>query len=106
MKKFKTDGCSVISFIWKLLFKLKIVKNELLPFHFHCVEHDKFYYEGGTKKERYFADCLLMAKIAKQGYPICSFIVFLAVRFGGMPYLPFPWRWGFGHKYFKNYTKD
>ena len=48
MKEFKTDECSVISAIWKFITKKK------LPFYMHCIEHDKAYWQGGTKKERYF----------------------------------------------------
>lgn len=99
IKPFKTDGCSLISPLWKLLHKFKLVNFEKLPFHSYCVEHDKAYWKGGTAKERFYYDCLLMAKVAKGGRPIVAFIMYLAVRIGGVPWLPFPWRWGFGYGY-------
>lgn len=83
---FKSDGCS------------------LFPdcdYRDCCVEHDKAYYNGGSWKERWRADRRLFKCVAnKKGWwhkPLAP-LMWLGVRIGGVPFLPTPFRWGFGRK--------
>ena len=71
-----------------------------------CVIHDKAYWQGGTKSERKQADINLMCCIAQQGHPFMALFMYCGVQIGGHPLWPFPWRWGYGYKWFKNYTKE
>lgn len=75
------------------------------PWRAACVEHDYEYWRGGTKIQRLQADLRLRASVAGAGHPVWAFLMFWAVRVGGHPYLPFPWRWGFGHSWPRGYTK-
>lgn len=112
MEKFKTDGCSGFMSLsyskyknleYFLLQKEKTKDFDKLPWHNDCVEHDYVYYGGGTWKDRKIADTELMRAVAKRGYPYWAIIMYLAVRFGGHPLYPLPWRWEFKYKYnYKN----
>lgn len=89
MKKFKSDGCT-----W-------------FPegnWHECCVEHDKAYFKGGSKKQRLKADISLLSCVSLKGHPYISVIMFLGVRFFGHPYWPHRIRWGYGRKYFDSCT--
>lgn len=94
MKKY--DGCSgYMSAAWKLLFK------NAPPWEQDCDEHDQWYADGGTALDRETADQVLMASVTLRGYPILGFLMWLAVRIGGHPIFPLPWRWGFKQDYLK-----
>lgn len=91
---FTTDGCSAgMSAGWKLLF------GQLPPWQGHCVAHDRLYWAGGSAAERRRADAILFAEVAAMGHSVWAWIIWLAVRVGGHPLLPFPWRWGYGWSY-------
>jgi hypothetical protein len=45
-----------------------------------------------------------MAGVTLNGHPIFAFLMWCAVRIGGHPLLPFPWRWGYGWKWPNGYT--
>lgn len=64
-----------------------------------CVEHDQAYFAGGSWSARWRADKKLMKCVAaKKGWfhkPL-SRAMWLGVRIGGAPFLPTPFRWGFG----------
>jgi hypothetical protein len=83
---FKSDGCS-------LFFDG--------DYRHCCVEHDKLYYVGGSWEERWQADKLLFKCVAKKrGWwhkPLAA-VMWVGVRIGGVPFLPTPFRWGFGQK--------
>jgi hypothetical protein len=99
-KEFKTDRCSGgMSLFKRLLWKIKITNTEYLPWMNDCIEHDKSYWIGGTKNERKYAYCLLMASVARKGYPFMSFFMYICIRIGGIPILPLPWRWGYGYNW-------
>lgn len=70
-----------------------------------CTEHDRLYWQGGSRRDRLNADLQLKALIKKSGYPLTSKIYFIGTRFGGTPYLPTPWRWGFGHPWPGSYRQ-
>jgi hypothetical protein len=76
----------------------KAFTGRLEPWHKACIEHDRTYWRGGTRKQRKEADIKLMIDVARTGHPFWAFFMYVAVRIGGHPALPFSWRWGFGHK--------
>lgn len=91
MKKY--DGCSGgMSVMWRKLFK------KPPPWEGCCDIHDQPYAQGGTKEQRKDADLDLMVCVAGSGHPIWAFLMWAAVRIGGVPWLPTPWRWGFKTK--------
>ncbi len=61
-----------------------------------CVEHDLKYWAGGTWNERLMADEELRDCVADSGSENLAQLMFLGVRLGGGPYLPTPYRWGYG----------
>ncbi len=83
--EFKSDGCS------------------LFPdgnYRDCCVTHDKAYFFGGSLKERRAADKELYKCVrAKGNNKFLASLIYLGVRVGGVPFLPTPFRWGFGHKF-------
>jgi hypothetical protein len=60
-----------------------------------CVVHDITYWCGGSKKDREAADQFLKQCVNKQADVIGS-LFYAGVRVGGTPWLPTPWRWGYG----------
>ena len=62
-----------------------------------CVDHDIAYWCGGSDERRREADRRLAACVREHGHSPC-FASFVrgTVRVGGAPWLPFPWRWGYG----------
>ena len=63
-----------------------------------CVEHDKAYWKGGTKKEREIADNVLQQCVADVGYPNIAKMMHLGVRIGGSSKYDTSYRWGYGWK--------
>lgn len=64
-----------------------------------CVAHDKDYYFGGTRKERWRSDKRLYNCVRKKkGWQnkLIAPIMLVGVRIGGVSFLPTPFRWGFG----------
>ena len=95
---FESDGCpGFMSILWKKIF------GELPPWEGCCYEHDKKYWEGGTRRDRLKADKQLRKCVVDNGHPIWAFIMYYAVRIGGHPLFPFSWRWNYKHKYSKSY---
>ena len=100
LKPFATDGCSGgMSWFWRVILKRS------LPWENTCVAHDKKYWCGGTKEMRKAADVSLMQEIERSGHPYYAILMFVLIRVFGSPWLPFPWRWGFGYKYGCGYKK-
>jgi hypothetical protein len=60
-----------------------------------CIVHDIAYWCGGSQADRQAADQALKQCVNKQANVIGSFFYF-GVRLGGTPWLPTPWRWGYG----------
>ena len=61
-----------------------------------CEVHDYAYWKGGTWGERKEADLKFRESIRERGQPVVAEIAYAGVRVGGTPWLPTPWRWGFG----------
>ena len=96
LSTFKSDGCSCFPDgtseqpdLWKR----------------HCIEHDHAYWKGGTRQERKAADLKLRDGIQGEGNPVIARIAYAGVRIGGTPWLPTPWRWGFGWSYPRGYRE-
>ncbi len=66
-----------------------------------CVEHDKAYYVGGSSKGRRDADDQLHKCVRAKGHKYLAPIIWVGVRIGGVPFLPTPFRWGFGQQKIK-----
>ena len=54
------------------------------------------YWCGGSQPVRLAADRRLRECVAHLGYTTMAEWVYLGVRVGGYPTLPFSWRWGYG----------
>lgn len=98
VQEFTTDGCSGgMSWFWQTF--IKPITRQDLPWRGCCVEHDWAYWKGGSSEERRQADLKLAACVAVNGYPFIAALMYYAVRMGGAPYWPFPWRWAYGFRY-------
>lgn len=62
-----------------------------------CVAHDIAYWCGGSAADREEADQFLRQCVNKQ-VPVIGSLYYAGTRLGGMPWLPTPWRWGYGWK--------
>lgn len=62
-----------------------------------CIVHDIPYWCGGSEADRAAADQFLKQCLNKQGSFFDS-LFYAGVRLGGVPWLPTPWRWGYGWK--------
>lgn len=103
IKPFESDGCSVMSQLYKLI----TFGKKTLPWRTCCVKHDVQYWVGGSKADRLYADQKLRECVAYHGYPIIGYLMYLAVRGGGTWFWPTPWRWGYGLKFGQRYrTRD
>lgn len=88
------DGCSGgMSSIWRALF------CKAPPWEGCCNEHDEEYAKGGTRRDRARSDARLLGCVANNGHPVWAILMWIAVRIGGHPALPFPWRWGFSGRW-------
>ncbi|QNM94931.1 hypothetical protein [Chitinimonas koreensis] len=97
---FTTDGCSGgMSWIWRRVLRRRP------PWEHACVSHDLAYWRGGSAADRRHADAMLAARVCMNGHPVWAFTMWLAVRIGGHPLLPTPWRWGYGFPYPTSYRK-
>lgn len=69
-----------------------------------CKRHDLKYWAGGTRIERKLADLELRSCVAATGESEIAEIMYRGVRLGGTPFLPTPWRWGYGWEKIRGYT--
>lgn len=60
-----------------------------------CIAHDIVYWCGGSEQDRKEADQELMRCVNNKS-PVMGNIIYAGVRTGGLPWLPTPWRWGYG----------
>ena len=67
-----------------------------------CEAHDLDYYYGGTRAERKASDRRLYGCVRAKGHKYIAGIMYFGVRFGAVPWLPTPFRWGFGKKKLAN----
>jgi hypothetical protein len=89
--EFTTDGCSLFpDGQWRHC----------------CVAHDKQYWCGGTAGQRAQADAILGACVAEASSPWMGGLMRLGVRVGGVPWLPFWFRWGYGWPWPRPYDDE
>jgi hypothetical protein len=60
-----------------------------------CIMHDILYWCGGSSEDRQEADQIIMQCVNKKT-PLMGNIMYPSIRTGGVPWLPTPWRWGYG----------
>ncbi|MDH5517725.1 MAG: hypothetical protein OEY36_07890 [Gammaproteobacteria bacterium] len=94
LKAFQSDGCSA--------FPNGTTKQKDLWLAC-CIEHDKYYWLGGSYEERLNADQRLQRCVARNGEPDIAMLMMLGVRLGGSPYWPSTFRWGYGWPYLRGY---
>lgn len=94
LKPFTTDGCSA--------FPDGTAAHKSLWISC-CIKHDLAYWKGGTYQERLNADLAMEQCVAQVGEPAIAKIMLAGVRVGGSPYLPMPYRWGYGWPYLRGY---
>jgi hypothetical protein len=94
IKPFTTDGCSAFP-------NGTDKQNEL--WLACCTLHDIAYWQGGTYQERVNADNALNTCVKQVGEPTIAALMLAGVRVGGTPYLPTPFRWGYGWPYLRGY---
>jgi len=87
IKEFQSDGCTCF---------FNGTRSQPSLWREDCLAHDYAYWRGGSFQQRKRADLLLRNQIRRKGAPITAFLVYVGVRLGGSPWLPTPWRWGFG----------
>jgi len=94
IKPFTTDGCSAFpdgnyqqQTLWRPC----------------CTAHDYAYWQGGTYNQRLVADQALHHCVAQLGEPTIARLMLAGVRVGGSPFLPTPFRWGYGWSYPRGY---
>jgi hypothetical protein len=97
-----SDGCTVLSWVY-----IKLTGKKL-PFRQCCVDHDEDYWYGGSRRMRRESDARLRrcvfnhnngTVLGKLFYGLLSWGMWAAVRIGGSPKLPTPWRWKFSQPY-------
>lgn len=99
--EFTTDGCSGgMTAMWRAVWRRAPPWNDL------CVTHDRAYWQGGTKDARRRADRELLAGVVLNGHPVFGILMWLAVRIGGHPLLPLSWRWGYGWRWPRCYSRE
>lgn len=95
LQPFSTDGCS--------LFPDRAPLGQA-DWCGCCVAHDLAYWRGGSAAERLesdrvFRECVRTASRS----PALAGAMYGAVRAGGVPWLPSPFRWGYGWDYGRLY---
>jgi hypothetical protein len=97
LRDFKTDGCSLFP-------DRSPVGHVDWPWCHCCVEHDLKYWRGGTAEDRRAADDALKKCVQHDSdSPALATAMFAGVRVGGGPYLPTPFRWGYGWPFLRPY---
>ncbi|ODB44970.1 hypothetical protein BB427_00845 [Pseudoalteromonas sp. BMB] len=96
LKPFTSDGCSAFP-------DGTLAQNEL--WLSCCKAHDLAYWKGGTAIERENADIALQKCVAAVGQEEVATLMLAGVRLGGLPYLPTPFRWGYGWSYPRRYAE-
>jgi len=94
LEPFASDGCSAFP-------DGTIEQNQL--WLKCCAKHDYAYWKGGTYQERVDADIELKSCVSTVGEKEIALLMLAGVRVGGSPYLPTPFRWGYGWPYPKFY---
>ena len=91
---FTSDGCSA--------FPNGTYRQPDLWLHC-CILHDFDYWKGGSFRSRIDSDNRLEQCVNKTGQDEVALLMLAGVRLGGSPYIPSPFRWGYGWPYPKLY---
>ncbi len=96
-----SDGCSGgMSAIYSKLDFLHEKHGKTLDWRKCCEVHDYAYYYGGSMQEKVTADEALGSCVANVvGNKFFGKTMQIAVDIGGGPYLPTPYRWGYGEDF-------
>ncbi|WP_305824164.1 hypothetical protein [Massilia brevitalea] len=95
LQPFSTDGCS--------LFPDRAPLGQA-DWCGCCVAHDLAYWRGGSAAERLESDRVFRECVrAASRSPALGGAMYGAVRAGGVPWLPSPFRWGYGWDYDRLY---
>lgn len=95
LQPFSTDGCS--------LFPDRAPLGQA-DWCGCCVAHDLAYWRGGSAAERLESDRVFRECVrAASRSPALAGAMYGAVRAGGVPWLPSPFRWGYGWDYGRLY---
>ena len=96
-----SDGCSGgMSAIYSKLEFLHEKNGKTLEWRHCCEIHDKAYYYGGSRQQKSTADEALASCVSKVvGNQFLGMTMKAAVEIGGGPYLPTPYRWGYGEDF-------
>ncbi|WP_226642210.1 FAD-binding oxidoreductase [Microbulbifer variabilis] len=94
IESFHSDGCSIFP-------DGTLDQNDL--WLDCCHAHDFAYWKGGSYAQREEADRNLEICVAKTGEREVALIMLVGVRVGGTPFLPTPFRWGYGWPYLRGY---
>ncbi|PIK14945.1 hypothetical protein [Halobacteriovorax sp. JY17] len=70
-----------------------------------CFNHDKAYWLGGTKEEKFEADDKLRMCVKEHFSASMGILMYLGVAVGGIPDYKTDYRWGFGWNYDRGYLK-
>ncbi len=100
IKPFTSDGCSA--------FPDGTTKDKKLWLAC-CKAHDYAYWQGGTYWQRLEADKALQQCVIEAGETSIANLMLAGVRFGGSPYIPSTFRWGYSWPYprlYKALTAD
>ena len=90
LKPFTTDGCS----LW-----IDGTPEKPNLWRHCCVAHDLAYWQGGSESQRKAADQAIEACVTQaQGAGMGQYI-YTNVRWGGSPFWPSYYRWGYGWDY-------
>ena len=101
-----SDGCSGgMSLLYSMApDKVKDEHGRYLPWRSCCEVHDRAYYYGGTAEEKRIADEKLMNCVSQKFGDsfkgrLLGRSMEMAVKFGGKPYYPTSYRWGYGEDF-------
>lgn len=70
-----------------------------------CIDHDIAYWCGGSANDRQRADRSLRQCVAEHGPTGMGTAMYIAVRAFGIPWQPFPFRWGYGWDGIRGYEQ-
>ncbi len=68
-----------------------------------CRDHDRAYYHGGSAEQRARADERFRQCIREKGHGVLDDVYYIGVRINAVPWLPTPFRWGFGYSFRKGH---
>jgi hypothetical protein len=95
LSPFSSDGCSLFP---------DGTRTDNMLWQSCCISHDLAYWQGGDYKARIAADNELASCVQALGEPVVAVVMLLGVRFGGSPFWPTDFRWGYGWSHWRGYS--